>query len=119
MQSLLKILSLAFGALFVGFATVQYNDPDFPLWIFAYAVPAYVSFAAFREKFNVELIWMILLGSLAGAFTFFPYGHYEGVALKQGMKTMEIETARESFGLAIVAFACVIYLYAAYRRRQS
>jgi hypothetical protein len=32
------------------------------------------------------------------------------VALKEGMKTIEIETARESFGLAIVFAAMVIFL---------
>ncbi len=117
MQIVLKVVAIVFALLFVVFAGVQYNDPDSLVWIYAYLVPAYISIAAFRNKFNLELIWVVLLAALAGAVTFFPYGHYEGVALKEGMKTMEIETARESLGLAVVCAASVIYLLQAYLKK--
>lgn len=111
-----KILPLAFTLLFLSFAAVQYNDPDWPVWIYAYLLPAYISFSAFRGRFNKELIAAAGIAALTGMFTFFPYGHYEGVALKEGMKTLEIELARESLGLGIVFIAMLIHLIQAFRQ---
>src|SRR5688572_8914674 len=108
MQTASKILSLVFTLLFLAFAAVQYNDPDVLVWVIAYLVPAYVSFLAFRNRFNKELIWVVLIAAIAGAITFFPYGHFEGVALDHGMKTMNIELARESLGLGVVALVAAI-----------
>lgn len=110
MQTLFKILSLAFALLFIAFAAVQYNDPDWIIWIYAYLLPAYISFSAFRNRFNSGLIIAVCLAALFGSITFFPYGHFEGVALKHGMKTIEIELARESFGLGIVFVAMTVHL---------
>lgn len=114
MNTITKILSLVFTLLFLAFAAVQYNDPDVLVWTFAYLVPAYISFSAVRNQFNKELIWVVLIGAIAGAITYFPYGHYEGVALKDGMKTLYIETARESLGLVIVAAIAAMHLAQAY-----
>jgi len=114
MQTFFKILSLAFVLLFLFFAAVQYNDPDWIVWIYAYLVPAYISFSAFRNSFNKGLIAAACLAALFGAITFFPYGHFEGVALKHGMKTIEIELARESLGLGIVFMAMLVHLGQAY-----
>ncbi len=118
MQAFLKILSLAFSLLFLGFAAVQYNDPDWPVWIYAYLLPAYVSFSAFRNQFNKGLIIALSIAALTGAITFFPYGHFDGVALKDGMKTIEIELARESLGLGIVLIAMLIHLAQSYTRSR-
>ncbi len=114
MNTASRILSLVFTLLFLSFAVVQYNDPDVLVWVYAYLLPAYISFSAFRNQFNKGLIWAVLIGSVLGALTFFPYGHFEGVALDHGMKTMNIEYARESLGLAIVAIASAIHLAQAY-----
>ncbi|MDZ4846058.1 MAG: transmembrane 220 family protein [Chitinophagales bacterium] len=114
MNTVAKILSLVFTLLFISFAAVQYNDPDVLVWVYAYLVPVYISFSAFRNQFNKGLIWSMLIGSVLGAITFFPYGHFEGVALKDGMKTMNIEYARESLGLAVVSIASLIHLAQAY-----
>lgn len=114
MQNFTKVLSLVFTLLFLSFAAVQYNDPDVLVWAYAYLLPAYISFSAFRNQFNKGLIWAVLIGAVLGAVTFFPYGHFEGVALKDGMKTMNIEYARESLGLAIIAAVSAIHLAQAY-----
>ncbi len=110
MRTIFKFLSLAFALLFIVFAAVQYNDPDWLVWIYAYLLPAYISFSAFRNQFNTGLIASVCLAALFGTITFFPYGHFEGVALKHGMKTIEIELARESLGLAIVFGAMILHL---------
>ena len=117
MNTAAKILSLVFTLMFLGFAAVQINDPDPLVWIWAYLVPAYISLSAFRDKFNKELILVVLIAALAGAITFFPYGHFEGVALKHGMKTLNIELARESLGLGIVALVSAFHLAQAYLRK--
>lgn len=114
MNAVTKILSLVFTLLFLAFAAVQYNDPDALLWVYAYLVPAFISFSAFRNQFNKTLIGVVFIGSVLGAIAFFPFGHWEGVALKDGMKTMNIEYARESLGLAVVALASAIHLAQAY-----
>lgn len=118
MRTLFKILSLAFTLLFLVFAAVQYNDPDWIVWVYAYLLPAYISFSALRNRFNKGLIAAVCIAALLGAVTFFPYGHFEGVALKQGMKTIEIELARESLGLGIVFVAMIIHLIQAYVRSR-
>ena len=116
MGTMTRFLSLAFTLLFLFFAAVQYNDPDWLVWIYAYLLPAYISFSAFRNRFNKGLILAVSIAALFGAITFFPYGHFEGVALKHGMKTIEIELARESLGLGIVFIAMAINMIQAYTR---
>jgi hypothetical protein len=36
----LRIVNVILGLMMTGFAAVQYNDPDMPLWVLMYAVPA-------------------------------------------------------------------------------
>lgn len=36
----LRFVNVVLGLMMVGFAAVQYNDPDMPLWVLMYAVPA-------------------------------------------------------------------------------
>ena len=117
MRSFFKILSLAFTLLFLGFAAVQYNDPDWAVWMYAYLLAAYISFSAFTNRFNKGLIVAVWIAALLGAVSFFPYGHFEGVELKQGMKTIEIELARESLGLGIVFVAMTMHLLQCFRSR--
>ena len=118
MKNIFKILSLVFSLFFLAFAAVQYNDPDWLVWIYAYLVPAYISFSAFRNQFNKGLIVMICIAALLGAISFFPSGNYQGVALQHGMKTMEIEYARESLGLAVVFIAMVMHLFQASQKSR-
>lgn len=117
MEKLFKILSLVFTLLFFVFAAFQYNDPDPLVWIYAYLVPAYISFFAWKNQFNKGLILVVCVGALLGAITFFPFGNFQGVALQDGMKTVEIEHARESLGLLTVFVAMLMHL--AQANRQS
>ncbi|HXH20322.1 MAG TPA: transmembrane 220 family protein [Chitinophagales bacterium] len=118
MRNALNFLSLAFALLFIGFAAVQYNDPDRLVWIYAYLLPAYISFSAFRNRFNKGLIAAVALAAFSGAVTFFPYGHFEGIALKDGMKTIEIELARESLGLGIVFIGMLMHLFQSFSKSR-
>jgi hypothetical protein len=95
--------------LFIGFAAVQYNDPDPYIWIPIYFFPAIVSAIIFTGRKVSPLL--ILLGSavfFVGGFFQWP-AHWEGVALKNGMKDINIEEGREALGLFICAVSLLIY----------
>jgi transmembrane protein TMEM220 len=105
-----------FAFLFLCFTAVQYNDPDKSLWIFIYLMAFSVSLSAAYGSYNPGILLVMAAASLFGAFEMFPYGHFEGVALKHGMKTIEIELARESFGFAIIAISSLYYLFLALKK---
>ena len=111
MSTLIKIVSLAFSVGFIFFAVVQYNDQDPFLWIGIYLIATILSIMSFLGRYNKPVLGLVVVASLIGTLVLFPYGHFEGVALKDGMKTIEIELARESLGLAIVTLAGVLYLF--------
>ena len=111
MNNISRYIALFFAFLFLCFTAVQYNDPDKSLWIFIYLIALSVSLSAAYGSYNPSILFFMSLASIFGAFDLFPYGHFQGVALKQGMKTVEIEMARESFGFAIIAIASLYYLY--------
>lgn len=103
-----KILGGIFTAFFVFAAVVQFNDPDSLLWVLLYVVAALVSilFALGRMK-----MWMALLlipVYIALAVMHWP-PEFEGVALQDGMKTLNIELARESLGMGICAIIMLLY----------
>lgn len=119
MDKALRYLSLVFSIVFIAFTLVQYDDPDRSVWIFIYVVAAAVSLSAFANKFDRFVILAIIITSLFGAFDLFPVGRFEGVALNHGMKTIEIELARESFGMALIFAASVLCLVLSYRKSAS
>lgn len=119
MDKLLKILCLIFAIFFFGSALVQYNDPDRSLWIFIYLIATAISISAYFGRFDKLLLLTVLATAVFGALELFPYGHFEGVALKHGMKTIEIELARESLGFAFIIVAAVMYLLMSFRQSKS
>ena len=105
----MRLFSGVMTILFIGFAAVQYNDPDPYIWVPVYLFPAVVSAIIFTGRWVSPLI--ILLGSIAffvGGFFQWP-AHWEGVALKNGMKSINIEEGREALGLLICAVSLVVY----------
>ena len=110
MKNITKVISLIFTLVFIYFTVVQYNDPDKSLWIYIYLVAAAVSVSSVLNKYNRAILFAIAISSIFGAFDLFPYGHFEGVALKDGMKTDFIELARESFGFGFIAVASLFYI---------
>lgn len=105
----MRLFSGIMAILFVGFAVVQCNDPDPYIWVPIYLFPAVVSaIISIGRKISPLLI---LLGSttfFVGGFFQWP-AHWEGVALKNGMKNINIEEGREALGLLICAVSLFIY----------
>lgn len=103
-----KTLSLVFAFLFVLFAAVQYNDPDPQVWVPIYGFAAMACIMAFAR---IGQVWffglMALIYGVAAAYQWPPA--FEGFLLNEvGMKTVNIELARESGGLAICAIAMAL-----------
>jgi hypothetical protein len=102
---MLKPIAIAFALLFALFAGFQYNDPDPELWVPIYGLAAVASIMAFLRKGRPWFYWALAVMFVIAAVYQWP-PHFEGFLLDEmGMKTVNIELARESGGLAICALA--------------
>lgn len=108
MNMISRIFAILMAAVFVLFAAFQYNDPDPYLWIPIYLYPALLSVMYYRGQVSRTLLLVSAAVFLAGAIYLWPQ-HWEGVELKSGMKTMNIELGRESLGMGMVFVTLVIY----------
>lgn len=98
-----RILSIGFGLLFLLFAAFQYNDPDPEVWVPIYGLAALACFMAFT---NLGKWWffagMAGMYVVAAIYQWPPV--FEGFLFSEvGMRSMNIEMAREAGGLAICA----------------
>lgn len=109
----IRVFAIIMALVFIAFAVVQYNDPDPHIWIPIYLFPAILSGLMWWVKDDRPniLLTVLLVASLiyfAGAIYQWPE-QWEGVALKNGMKTINIEEGRESLGLGVVFTTLFIY----------
>ncbi|UTA69511.1 MULTISPECIES: transmembrane 220 family protein [Emticicia] len=100
-----KILLWIFMAMFIYAAIVQYNDPDPYVWVPTYLIPVFLCYHKMKGKGEPIMFFTIGLLYLMWAINQFPPA-WEGVVLNEmGMKTINIELARESLGLGICTLA--------------
>ena len=104
----MRIVALIFAILFIISAALQYNDPDTLIWIVIYGFAAVLSFLFFRGLRNKILYGVAMVIYVGGAIYLWP-AEYKGIALDMS-RAPEIELARESLGMAICAFAFLLYL---------
>ena len=109
----IRVFAIIMALVFIAFAVVQYNDPDPHIWIPIYLFPAILSGLMWWVKDDrpLMLLSVLLVAALfyfVGAIYQWPE-HWEGVALKNGMKTINIEEGRESLGLGVVFITLFIY----------
>ncbi|MGA0559878.1 transmembrane 220 family protein [Larkinella sp. VNQ87] len=112
-----KTISIIFGILFLLFAAFQYNDPDPIVWVPIYGFAAIMSFLALG---SLTPVWLYLVAGVVylGAAVYWWPPVFEGFLLDEmGMKTLNIELARESGGLAICAVA--MFILAALTRKKA
>ncbi len=114
---MLKPIAIAFALLFALFAGFQYNDLDPEVWIPIYGLATLASIMALLRVGRPWFYWlMAALYVVAAVFQWPP--HFEGFLLDEmGMKTVNIELAREAGGLAICALAMAV-LAALVRRKE-
>ena len=114
MTYLSKALYFIFGITLLGFAGLQYNDPDPIIWISFYVlcalIPSLLVFNIFnRPLFIVAIAWCCveLFISAPGAYQY--YLHMTEEPLMQGMNPQKpyIEECREFLG-ALIALALVL-----------
>ena len=103
-----KILGGIFTVFFVFAAIVQFNDPDPWLWVLLYLVAAVASVIFFLGRLKMWMVLVLVPIYLILAVTHWP-PEFEGVALQDGMKTLNIELARESLGMGISAVIMLLY----------
>ena len=101
-----RILSGVAGLMFVGFTSVQFDDPDAFLWVGTYGGAALLCFAA---AFGYGLVWIsaaLCIATFLWSLRLLPQVRHVSVAELFGsfqMKTDAIEEAREGLGLLIVS----------------
>jgi len=118
-----RVFAIIMAIVFLAFAVVQYNDPDPHIWIPIYLFPAILSVLLFWEKDSRPLLLLsvLLVAALfyfAGAIYQWPE-HWEGIALKNGMKTTFIEEGRESLGLGVCFVTLLVYWLVLHFRRPT
>ncbi len=98
-----KILAIVFGLLFILFAGFQFNDPDPQVWIPIYGFAAMACFMAYFGVGKPWFFWgMAAIYIVAAVYQWPP--KFEGFLFSEiGMRSINIEQAREAGGLAICA----------------
>jgi hypothetical protein len=114
----MRFLNMLLCVLMVGFAAVQYNDPDGLLWIVLYMTPAvWAGLAAFRPAAvrstrGIRLLWASVVAGIAAVIFYWPT--MPGFWRKEVF--MAEETAREGMGVMI---ALMVLLTALFSTRRS
>ncbi|MFM7765401.1 MAG: transmembrane 220 family protein [Sphingomonadales bacterium] len=97
-----KIILILLFLIILGFAAVQYNDPDAWFWIAVYLVYAMVIFSAIIRPLNT--IWYLVAMIVPLIFAYFQWPEsWEGIG--ETMMNENTERARESLGLIICALS--------------
>jgi hypothetical protein len=112
----MRIFSYIIGIIFVLFALVQLNDPDFVIWVVAYMIPAIIAFMFPHKKQNRMFLVILALAYLIVAISLFPPSISNWISAEEeskslGMKLPGIEEARESMGLFICFLAILFFWF--------
>jgi Transmembrane family 220, helix len=100
-----KIVFIIIGLVFLLFAYFQLNDPDPIRWVPIYLLPVFLCFWKMNGNGNKQFFYGLAVGYLVASILQFP-PQFEGFLFgEMQMRSINIELARESGGLAIVALA--------------
>jgi hypothetical protein len=116
----MRTVNILLGVIMVAFAAVQYNDPDAPLWIVMYLVPAAWAFmAALRlpstaSRDGAVLLWISLAAYLFAVVYFWP----QAPGFWRKDVWWQDEQAREGMGL-MIALAVLLFVLATALRARS
>jgi hypothetical protein len=117
----MRYLNMLLGLVMVGFAAVQYNDPDGLLWAVYYIVPAVWAFLAAcrldvaRSTLGKRLLWTSAVVWLGLVIYYWP--QMPGFWRREVF--MAEETAREGMGLMIAWLTLLIAVVSAHRRSSA
>ncbi len=117
----MKVAGILASVLFALSACVQFNDPDPVPWVLAYATAAGIALAALLGR---QVTWLAAAAGAAftiGAVSLSPAlgtAPMSELVLPE-MKTIAIEEARESLGLALCAVWMTVLAVHGWRARQT
>ena len=125
----MKVFNLIFCILFIGFAALQYNDPDPYVWIPIYMYAAVLCWLAFQKKyFPLAYLAGIIVYAAYAVYLFFDKnGVWDWITKHHGENIVEtmkadkpwIEESREFFGLAILIIVLLINFFYAKRMNSQ
>lgn len=113
----MRYIHLVVSILFFLFGVVQYNDPDFFIWIPIYLFVSFISFASFKGlRYPViTLVVLIMLGIWVATYfpTFIAWVKDDMPSVTESMKaeTPYIEHVREFGGLLVSFITALIYYF--------
>lgn len=113
-----------FSLLFLLFAYWQWNDPDPEVWISIYGFAAILSALAAFGRYPIPLLLTGAIAGFIGGLYFFPASVSEWILQEWqqqdlSMKTLDMEEARESFGLLIISVVMAMGTYVGWRKKRS
>lgn len=112
----MRIVSYTIGIIFVLFALVQLNDPDFMIWVLAYLLPAALAFVFTHQKQSKLVLGIMAIIYLVAAIALFPPSIGDWISSEEkskslGMTLPGIEEARESMGLLLCFLAIAFFWF--------
>jgi len=115
----MRWLNFLLALVMIGFAAVQYNDPDWYLWVVYYLVPAFWALVAgFRHRLLQRMQWLgALWACVAGWIGLVIYYWPTMPGFWRKEVWWQEETAREGMGLMIALGVLGVALFTAYRKR--
>lgn len=123
----MQVTRIFFGlwsVLFLLFAYWQWNDPDPEIWVVIYGFAAVMcAFAVFNRFFIPVLVFSAIAAFLGGIY-YFPdsvilWIQQEWQQADLSMKTVDMEEARESFGLFLVSVLMTLAAYKGWGKKTK
>jgi hypothetical protein len=116
---MLRLLNTLLLLTMIGFAGVQYNDPDWYLWVVYYLGPAFWAFmAGYRRRVFQSVQWLGWLWASVVAWSGLVWTYWPKMPnFWQKAVWVQEETAREGRGLMVALGVVLVALLSAYRRR--
>ncbi|MEO5888915.1 MAG: transmembrane 220 family protein [Ferruginibacter sp.] len=124
----MKVFNIIFCVIFIVFAALQYNDPDFYLWIPIYMYTAVLCWLAARNRYYLKAYLAgIAFYTIYAIYKIFdPNGvidwmnlhHAENIAETMKAEQPWIEESREFFGLIILIVVLLVNYFAVRKNRK-
>ncbi len=114
----MRLLNIILCLIMMLFIAVQFNDPDGPMWMAIYAIPAaWAAIAALRPQWlSLRIAHVLLLLCLFAAVSGMIYYWPTTPGWWRQEIWWEVETAREGMGMMIVAIVLLVVWFSRPRR---
>jgi hypothetical protein len=109
--------------MFLLFAYWQWNDPDPVVWISIYCFASVMAALAAFRRYPLPLLLIGVFLSLVGGLYFYPASVSQWIVQEWqqqdlSMKTLDMEEARESFGLLIISVVMGLAAYTGWSKKR-